>query len=211
MMNLPRLNIDRTAHLVAEGALLIDLRPPDDYLRMHLRGSICLMFEDGPGFSGRGRDLIPLDRKLILVDDDATALDLAAAMLRSRGFDVIGATPEVRHWPQEWASHTEIFDLDQLPKGRARIDVGDPGVKVPEGTRVIPVELLWSAAADLDSNGAFAILGGWGVRAAAAVGILESLGFSKVCYAHTLPVGSQPRTASQNESTMFRVDGRQSP
>lgn len=207
-MDIPRLGIGKAAHLVAERALLIDLRAPDDYLQMHLRGSVCLVFEEGPGFSGRCRDLIPLDRKLILVDDDSSPLDMAAAMLRSRGFDVIGSTPEVRHWSAEWASHTEIFDLEDLPRGRARIDVGDPGVRAPEGTRVIPVELLWSAAADLDRNGAVAILGGWGVRAAAAVGILESLGFSKVCYAHTLPVGSQPRTASQNESTMFRVDGR---
>jgi len=67
---LRRLTAARVRELLAGDALAIDLRPIGDYLVGHIHGSIPLLFEPGPGLGGRARDLLPLDARLVLLDDD---------------------------------------------------------------------------------------------------------------------------------------------
>src|SRR5438270_12550819 len=74
----------RARQLLAGDALAIDLRPVADYLAGHIRGSIPLLFEPGPGLGGRARDLLPLDAPLVLLDDGTSPLERAADSFRGR-------------------------------------------------------------------------------------------------------------------------------
>lgn len=187
------------------GGLLIDLRPIDAYLERHFRGSIPLLFEAGPGLGGRARDLLPLDARLILLDDGTSPLEDAAASLRGKGFDVAG-------FVASGVDATGIGGLVTTPVAsrnypgpvRVFLNVADPGTVADGDSLFLPVDRLWQKHTGLDRNENIGILAGWGVRAAAAVGILENLGFEKLTFVRTRPAGEQPPHA---DATVFRAGG----
>lgn len=198
-MELTALGKPRLSDLLSRGALLVDLRPVDDYLTGHAKGSVSLIFEDGPGFGGRARDLLPLQAPLVLIDDGVGSVDHAAAMLRAKGFDIAGYIRDSQETIQ--TPQPEVKEFQGI-----LLDVKDPGAVIPEGATVIPVEWLWARAGDLDSTADVGVLAGWGVRAATAVGILERLGFERISFLRTRPVGSLPPTTAL-DPTIFRVSG----
>src|SRR5947208_1159137 len=63
---------------------------------------------------------------------------------------------------------------------------------------------LGGPAAELQPPGAIGVLAGWGVWAAAAVGILEKLGFRKITFVRTRRPGEKP---PQAEPVVFRAGG----
>ncbi len=193
----------RVREILASGGLLIDTRAVDEYLASHVDASISIMFEAGPGFGGRARDLLPLEASLVLLTDPQTPLDEAAAMLRGKGLDVAGFADgtglETRSTPTAEGS----------PNGLVFVDVRDPGTRPPTTTNsalVIPVEHLWTDAGELDKAAHIGLLAGWGVRAATAIGILERLGFAHLTFVRTRPVGARPPVAGPEEQ-IFRAGG----
>lgn len=187
------------------GGLLIDLRPIDQYLERHFRGSVPLLYEAGPGLGGRARDLLPLEARLVLLEDGTSPLEDAAASLRGKGFDVAG-------YLQGGIDATGIGELISTPiasrnyPGSVRIflNVADPGTIAGDDALFLPVDRLWQKHEDLDRNAHIGVLAGWGVRAAAAVGILENLGFENLTFVRTRPAGDVPPHA---DATVFRAGG----
>lgn len=203
-MELTALKPERVADIIeTRGGLIIDLRPIDEYLRKHIRGSIPLLFDNATGFSGRARDLIPLDSPCVLVDSGSANLDEAAEIMRARGFDVPGYLQNLDGLPGSKPGPTEVVTL-MRPGELVLLDVGDPGTEAPRNTTKIPLERLWTEAPKLDKASTIGVLAGWGVRAAAAIGILEKLGFARPLFVRTRPVGAVPPTAGP-ESTIFRT------
>ena len=201
------LTAERARELIAGGALAIDLRPIADYLAGHIHGSIPLLFEAGPGLGGRARDLLPLDARLVLLDDDVSPLQRAADSFRGKGFDVVGALAGgVNAWSDPLVT-TPVVQLAEARDVLALIDVSDPGTALPPGHGVgasIPVERLWDEAGELGRNWDLGVLAGYGVRAAAAVGILEKLGFTKLTFVRTRRPGERPPMAPP---IVFRAGG----
>ena len=201
------LTAERARELLAGGALAIDLRPIADYLAGHIHGSIPLLFEAGPGLGGRARDLLPLDARLVLLDDDVSPLQRAADSFRGKGFDVVGALAGgVNAWSDPLVT-TPVVQLAEARDVLALIDVSDPGTALPPGHGVgasIPVERLWDEAGELGRNWDLGVLAGYGVRAAAAVGILEKLGFTKLTFVRTRRPGERPAMAPP---IVFRAGG----
>lgn len=195
----------RVQEILASGGQLIDMRPVDEYLGDHAEGSISIMFEAGPGFGSRARDMLPLDATLVLLNDPNTSFEEAAAMLRGKGLDVAGLSDGTglgtRSTPITEAASNELV----------MIDVKDPGARPLSSTagnaQVIPAERLWTEAAELDKSAHIGVLAGWGVRAATAIGILERLGFEHLTFVRTRPAGARPPTAGPEEQ-IFRVGGR---
>src|SRR6266849_9619781 len=179
MSTVRSLTPERAQEILRDGGLAIDLRPVDTYLAGHVAGSIPLLFEAGPGLGGRARDLLPLDARLVLLDDDTSPLERAADSFRGKGFDVVGAlTGGVKAWADRLVT-TPVIQLADAPDVLALINVSDPGTALPPGHGVgasIPVERLWDKASELGRSWDLGVLAGYGVRAAAAVGILEKLG-----------------------------------
>jgi rhodanese-related sulfurtransferase len=201
------LNVARARELLAGDALAIDLRPIGDYLAGHIHGSIPLLFEAGPGLGGRARDLLPLDARLVLLDDDVSPVERAADSFRGKGFDVVGALAGgVNAWPDPLVA-TPVIQLADVPDVLALIDVSDPGTALPPGHGVgarIPVERLWEESGELGRTWDLGVLAGYGVRAAAAVGILEKLGFTKLTFVRTRRPGERPPMAPP---VVFRAGG----
>ncbi|MEO7804950.1 MAG: hypothetical protein ABIS18_11780, partial [Actinomycetota bacterium] len=148
--------------------------------------------------------------KLVLIGmqdgDEDNPTDDAMAMLRGKGFEVIGFSP-ADDWPERIATR----DVMMGDQGNARlINVGDPGTLGPEGLTFMPVEHLWHRAGDLDtgdhSKVDLGVLAGWGVRAATAIGILENRQVDNLCFVRTRPKGSRPATTTA-EVGIFRVGG----
>jgi len=197
----------RARELLAGDALAIDLRPVGEYLAGHVHGSIPLLYEAGPGLGGRARDLLPLEARLVLLDDGVSPVERAADSFRGKGVDVVGGlTGGARAWADPLVT-TPVIQLADTPDVLALINVSDPGTVLPPGHGVgasIPVERLWDKAGELGRNWDLGILAGYGVRAAAAVGILEKLGFTRLTFVRTRRRGERPPMAPP---VVFRAGG----
>jgi hydroxyacylglutathione hydrolase len=170
-----------------EGAALIDFREVNDYLDVHVPGSISLLFESGPGMNTRARDCIPLKTSLVLLDFGGIDMPQAAAALRGKGFDVLGSTGDaINEWVRSGGKpgSTEVVSQMAAPRGFV-VDVADPGAKAPPDVVRIPMEQLWSRAEELGSERRVVIAAGAGVRAAMAVGMLELAGVSEIIFWRT--------------------------
>ena len=204
---LKALTADRVRQLVRAEGIVIDLRPPADYLSGHIPGSVPLLYEAGPGLGGRARDLLPLDARLVLLEDATSPLDKAADAFRGKGYEVVGYFPGgVAAWPDA-AGGTPVLPLANAQPGMRLINVADPGTQAPPtwpNLVFIPAEELWSRAGELDREERLGVLAGWGVRACAAVGILEHLGFRALTYVRTRGVGERPAMAPAD---YFRAGG----
>lgn len=189
----------------ARSGLLIDLRLIDEYLDRHVRGSVPLLYEAGPGLGGRARDLLPLDARLILLEDRDSPLDDAAASFRGKGFEVAGYfAGGISAWPYIEVVQTPALPVESWEAGHRLLNVADPGTLPPGEALFIPAERLWQRATELDPTFHYGILAGWGVRAAAAIGILEYLGFRDLSFVRSRPEGARPPQAGPDS---FRVGG----
>lgn len=178
------LSFDEALANVDQGAAFVDLRPVEDYLDVHIPGSLELFYEFGPGLAARARDCLPLDLPLVLLDLGGGDIVNAAASLRGKGFTVVG---KVGDGINQWASarvrpaSTETIAGGQRPSGMV-LDVGDPGARPVEDAMRIPIETLWERRAELAGETNVTIVAGYGVRAALAVGMLESCGVESVVF-----------------------------
>ena len=175
------LDFDEAQAAVAAGAAYVDLRPTGDYLDVHIPGSLGLMYEFGPGMAARARDCIPLNVRLIVLDDGQSDCVHAAASLRGKGFGVLGVvTDAINKWAETGSvKSTEVITSLDPPDG-AIVDVGDPGAEKYDGALSVPLERLWPRAPELARQSPLAVIAGYGVRAALAVGILERAGAGDV-------------------------------
>ena len=181
--NLKELSFEHAESHVAGGAAYVDLRAIDEYLDVHIPGSLALQYEFGPGFPVRARDCIPLQVPLVLLDRPDVDVPFAAAGLRGKGFAVLGV---VRDGLSKWASahgnpaSTEIFEGRSAPGGTI-LDVGDPRAPQVEGALRVSIERLWVQTPPATSSPAV-IVAGVGVRAALAVGMLERAGQDQIVF-----------------------------
>lgn len=171
------LDFSEALRLVDDGAAFVDLRPTDDYLEVHVPGSLDIVYEAGPGMAMRARDCIPLDIPLVVIEDPESDALHAAASLKGKGFVVAGkVTDAVNQWVSNGGkpASTEVVTGSDLPDGTI-LDVADPGARIPDGvhTTRIPADVLWQRALDLADEKQVVVAAGYGVRAGLAVGMLE--------------------------------------
>ncbi len=175
---LKELDLDHADGLVQAGGAYIDLRKVDDYLDVHVPGSICLQYEWGPGLPSRARDCIGLDVGLVLLGDDTCDPVEVAAGLRGKGFTVNGyVAGGVSTWGNRHGSpaSTERSEGSKPPEG-SLLSVGDPGSPLPAEATFIPLETLGGRVEELPGSERIVIIAARGVRAAMAIGMLERSG-----------------------------------
>lgn len=162
--------------VVDQGGAFVDLRTVDDYLEVHIPGSLSLQYESGPGLAGRARDCLPLELPLVILDLGAADPVQATAALRGKGFAVVGSVADgLNRWAEarENPISTETVESRVAPVGGTILDVGDRGALRDAGDIHIPLEQLWARVDELKDKGGIVVAAGYGVRAALAVGILE--------------------------------------
>lgn len=178
--SLRSLDIDRAEAQVTAGGAYIDLRQVQDYLDLHVPGSLSLEYEFGPGLPGRARDCIPLHVPFVLLQRRDLDMTRIAAAFRGKGFAVSGLLEGgIEAWAEarEDPASSEIYEGTEAPTGTV-LDVGDPGVRILAGARFISIERLWERAGELRDEDKVVVPAGRGLRAALAVGMLEQVGVS---------------------------------
>ena len=176
------LPFDEALEAVDSDAAFIDLRPVDAYLEVHIPGSLCLVYERGPGMASRARDCLPLDLPMILVDGYDLDYTHAAASLRGKGFTVLGkADDAINRWADaRGVPATTESAHGTLPGEGTVLDVGDPRAPHADEAVRIPIDRLWVRVGALEGAKRVAITTGYGIFAALAVGILERAGVDEV-------------------------------
>jgi rhodanese-related sulfurtransferase len=166
------------------GAAFVDLRQVDPYLDVHIPGSLCLVYEWGPGLAARARDCLPLDLPMVLMELDDLDYVHAAASLRGKGFTVIGKTRDpINNWAAARGVPASTEVISRTVQGTGTVlDVGDPGADEMEDALHIPIDQLWRRAGEVKDATRVAIVSGYGVRAALAVGILERAGIKEILF-----------------------------
>ena len=175
-------------HVDEDHAAVVDFRPVPEYLDVHIPGSLALVYEFGPGMAGRARDCLPLWLPLVLLDHPDIDMRHAAGALRGKGFDVVGYLRDgINRWAAERGRPASIEILEDQPASSGTLlHVGDAGAAAPEGALSIPIERLWDRVGDVPREAPVTIVGGYGVRAALAVGILERAGIGPVSFWKTV-------------------------
>jgi rhodanese-related sulfurtransferase len=176
--------VDSALELIDRGAAVVDLRPIDDFLDVHVPGSLPLLYEAGPGMAARARDCLPLSLPLLLAHRADVDMASAAAAFRGKGFSVLGVVADiVNGWAEARGApaSTEVVTGSGAPRGTV-LDVGDPGAPRVEGAVRVPVEKLWGRTHEVDAGEPVVVVSGFGVRAGLAVGILERAGREPVVW-----------------------------
>ncbi|MDQ3964475.1 MAG: rhodanese-like domain-containing protein [Actinomycetota bacterium] len=182
LTTLKDLDLEAAAAAVAAGGAFVDLRPVDEYLDVHIPASLALVYEFGPGLPSRARDCLPLDLPIVLLPDTASDLGNAAASLRGKGFSVLGALRDgLRAWADRFGHPASTELATAPPKDAFILDVGDPGATPPDDATTIPAEQLWNRIDEVDAP-RVAIVAGYGIRAALAIGILERAGIRDISF-----------------------------
>jgi hydroxyacylglutathione hydrolase len=178
------LSFEEALGAVDEGAAFVDLREVDAYLEVHIPGSLCLVYEWGPGLAARARDCLPLDLPLVLMELDEVDYMHAAASLRGKGFTVLGKTADaINNWAAARGVPTSTEVITRTVEGTGTVlDVGDPAADKMEDSVYIPIDQLWRRVDEIKDASRVAVLSGYGVRAALAVGILERAGIGEILF-----------------------------
>lgn len=181
------MDYEEAAAAVQGGAALIDLRPTDDYLDVHIPGSLALLYEFGPGMAVRARDCIPLSVPFVLCDPGGIDLVNAAGSLRGKGFTVLGRLEDaINAWAESTGASPASTDVVTARPDTAILAVQDPGARLEDPADVtIPMEKLWTRTEEVPPD-PVAIAAGYGVRAGLAVGILERAGRRRIAFWRTL-------------------------
>lgn len=184
------LDLDSFDALVADGAMIIDGRTPDDFGRGHLAGSINV------GLNGRYAEfagsVVPSDVDIVLVVDDGFETEAKNRLARI-GFDrvvgflehptaVMAANPErveraSRLTVSEFAARRDEIDGLQL------VDIRNPGeVKLGTipGADAIPVSQLPKRLDELDPTKPTVVFCAGGYRSSVGASVLREAGFDDV-------------------------------
>jgi hydroxyacylglutathione hydrolase len=186
----PALDLETMDRLVADGAMIIDGRDPEEFARGHLRGSINV------GLNGRYAEfagsVVPSDVDIVLVVDRGFELEAKNRLARI-GFDrVVGSLADplqvmadnpdrVRQASRLTAAEFEDrrADIDSLQV----VDVRNPG-EFKLGTigdaTPIPVGQLPARIGELDPHAPTVVFCAGGYRSSVAASVLRQAGFDDV-------------------------------
>jgi hydroxyacylglutathione hydrolase len=176
---------------VASGAVVIDVRPVEDYAGGHLAGSLHIPL--GGRFAEQAGTIVAPGTPVVLVGD-ADAVAEARLRLGRIGFDrvagaVVGLERELVAHPER-AARLSRLTAGQLAERRAEfgerlqlVDVRTPGevaVAPLAGARNLPLARLRDELAGLDRSEPVVLVCAGGARSAVAAGLLAAEGFTDV-------------------------------
>jgi hydroxyacylglutathione hydrolase len=183
----PVLDVDEVERRLADGAVLIDGRPPAEFASGHLRGAINVGMEGR--FAEYCGDIAQPDQPIILCTDPGREGEAKIRLARI-GFDrVIGAVGDV---PRVLAEHPEVavpalrisaLDFagwDESDGPVQLIDVRNPGEQeggVIAGARRIPLAALLGRLDELDPTMTTIVYCAGGYRSIIAASALTARGF----------------------------------
>ena len=166
------------------GAVLVDLRPPRPFAAEHLAGAVNIQFNRAD-LAERMEMVLPKDLPLVLHAEPEAIARSAEELLREAGFKVEGVVEGgLKAWRAAGldVEQLPVIDVDQLHESLASWQVIDAreGFEFRHGhirnARLLPSMEAWTAAAELPSDGHFAVVCGDQVRSALVASILRLRG-----------------------------------
>jgi len=184
------LDLEAFEQLVADGAMIIDGRDPEEFALAHLRGSINV------GLNGRYAEfagsVVPTDVDIVLVVEDGFELEAKNRLARI-GFDrVVGF---LQHPLTVMAGHpdrvqrasrmtaTEFENRKAGITGLQLVDIRNPGeiaLGTIAGAEVIPVGQLPGRLDELDPSAPTVVFCAGGYRSSVGASVLRQAGFVDV-------------------------------
>jgi glyoxylase-like metal-dependent hydrolase (beta-lactamase superfamily II)/rhodanese-related sulfurtransferase len=188
---LPTLTLTELDNAVADGAVVLDTRPTDEFARGHIAGSLNVGL--GGRFAEQAGSIVPVGASVVLVGETET-LDEARVRLARIGFDaVVGALTDI---DEALAAHpdrarrlsrltaAELADRQvELGDELQFVDVRNPGevASLPVGgARNIPLADLRASLDQLDRGRPIVLMCAGGTRSAIASSVLLAGGFTDV-------------------------------
>ena len=184
------LTLDEVRQFMADGAMLIDGRTPEEFAHGHLTGAINV------GLEGRYAEfagsVVPHDVDIVLQVDPGFEVEARNRLARI-GFDrVVGALADALAVMAEHPDQTERASRLTVPEfdrrrveidGLQVVDIRNPGevaLGAIDGAIEIPVGQLPGRLDDLDSSAPTVIYCAGGYRSSVAASLLRQEGFSDV-------------------------------
>jgi glyoxylase-like metal-dependent hydrolase (beta-lactamase superfamily II)/rhodanese-related sulfurtransferase len=207
---LAALTSDAAARAIADGAVVLDTRDPEDFARGHVPGAI------GVGLSawlGPWAGTVLPDRPIVLCSDAGTERAAALELLRV-GFE--RPLGYIAGGMSAWAAERSVATLPEIPVAHLRSTLGAPGAPRVLDVRaesewnaghirsalhapltVLPARL---AAGALDPRESYAVICGSGYRSSIAASLLRRAGIANVA---NIPGGmSALEESGQNAALM---------
>jgi hydroxyacylglutathione hydrolase len=186
----PSLSLEAVIGHQARGAVVLDVRSPEEFARGHLRRSVNIGLEGR--FAEYAGDVVDADEDVVVVCDPGRGHE-ARVRLSRVGLDaVIGALDR----PAEaFSERPEVADIasrltaPQLAEARVEVpdlvvlDVRSPGERAQgsvEGSAHIPIAELRGRVGELDPARPVVAFCAGGYRSSIAASLLRSLGFADV-------------------------------
>jgi hydroxyacylglutathione hydrolase len=177
--------------MVRDGALLLDTRPAAQFGAGHVPGSLHI------GLSGQfaswAGSLIPIDRAIVLVAEDAERVAEARTRLARVGLENVVGYLEggILAWDRAGRAlaRTEQIGVDELHERiRERADLAVLDVRRPgewqgghiPGARHLPLDKLPALAETLTKNQPLAVICAGGFRSSIATSLLQQRGFDRI-------------------------------
>lgn len=172
-----------------EGAVVIDLRPPDAFGGSHIPGSLNIGL--GPSFVVWAAWMVPCDRPILLAGDEATAPEPALRALVQVGLDDIRGYLKggIRAWIDSGGEQASIGQIsvvelgERLRRGAEIVDVRSAAEWAAghiEGARHIPGGDLPERLAELPRDATLHLVCATGYRSSVAASVLRRRGFQNV-------------------------------
>ncbi|MDA2961089.1 MAG: rhodanese-like domain-containing protein [Actinomycetota bacterium] len=186
----PSMDYAQIQGTLANGAMLVDGRDPEEFSRGHLKGAINV------GMAGRYAEfagsIVPSDVDIVLFTDPGQELEAKNRLARI-GFDrVIGIAAQPYHMLTSHAESTQVASRLTADEFNARVrdlpdlqivDVRNPG-EVTSGTahdaQTIPVGQLPARLDELDAAKPTVVFCAGGYRSSVAASLLRQKGFGDV-------------------------------
>lgn len=181
------LNPNELANLQGDGALILDIRYPQEFSAAHIPGAVNILKEGLAPYAGF---VIPPGSRLVLVAQDTASAILAAIRLRRIGYDdILGYLfNSLETWIKQGRPLASMESL--TPRGlKARIDNGESlqlvdvreahetaSGQIP-GARTMPLEDFSKTVGDIDKDLPAVYYCGSGYRGATAASIMLARGF----------------------------------
>jgi hydroxyacylglutathione hydrolase len=184
------IGLDDLDRLVADGAMVLDGRDPEDFARGHIVGSVNV------GLNGRYAEfagsVIPSDVDIVLVADEGFELEAKNRLARI-GFDRVAGYLEnplgvmVDHPDRvQQASRLTATDFEDRRRELSDLQVvdvrnpGEVGLGTIPGAVTVPVGQLPSLVRDLDPGKPTVVFCAGGYRSSVAASLLRREGFGDV-------------------------------
>lgn len=93
----PEVDTGRLAEAMADGAVVIDVRMPDEYAAMHVPGAVLIPLPE----LGERTTEVPMDRQVYVICAGGGRSLAAAAALNNAGWDAVSVTGGTKAWVAE--------------------------------------------------------------------------------------------------------------